>query len=208
MLWPFIVSKGKSLPMWLPHCLVILATLTASPAFADAALLAAQPGTEGSGDGVPGNWNDRWTPEGKRIGLGLQLGFPSAITLEGVVSQHTSVVAGIGAFGYRFFTPAISFYVDYLLHPGILAHPGRDWVLSWYVGIGGWLSVYPNGNRFTGFDYGEASNLALAARVPIGLDLALGRIPIMLYAELVPTLLVFPTIDIGLGASIGIRLFF
>ena len=30
----------------------------------------------------------------------------------------------------------------------------------------------------------------------------------MLYAELVPTLLLFPNIDVGLGASIGGRIYF
>ncbi len=44
--------------------------------------------------------------------------------------------------------------------------------------------------------------------MPLGLDLSLGPIPLMFYAELVPAVLVFPNIDIGLGASIGVRLFF
>src|SRR6202020_786127 len=117
----FTPSTDRSLSMRLSHCLIALSTLIAVPAFADGNSPTAGPGEEGSGDGLPGSWNDRWTPEGRTFGLGLQLGFPSAVTLEGVVSDHTSVVAGIGAFGYRFFTPALSFYVDYLWHPGILA---------------------------------------------------------------------------------------
>jgi hypothetical protein len=163
---------------------------------------------DGSGDGAPGGWTNIWTPEGRTIGLGLQVGFPSAITLEAVLSERNSVVVGLGAFGYRFFSPALSIYADYLWHPGILAHPGGSLVLSWYVGVGGWLTFYENGYAYSGYAYGGDSNVAVALRVPLGLDLSLGPVPLMFYVELVPALLVFPNIDVGLGASLGARFFF
>jgi hypothetical protein len=198
--------------MRLLPCLLVAATLCALPARADPTSaerpLTLLPDDSGSGDNGPYHWNDAWTPDGRRFGLGIQLGFPSALTFEGVVSSNTSLVVGLGAFGYRFFTPALSFYVDYLWHPGILAHPNRDWLLSWYVGVGGWATVYEDGYRYSGYEYGGDTNLALALRVPLGLDLSLGRIPLMFYVEVVPALLVFPNIDIGVGASIGVRLFF
>ena len=190
--------------------LVVAAALGATPAYAEGTTTAPPLHLldEGSGDGTPEVWTNRWTPEGRTVGIGVQLGFPSAITVEGVLSESTSLVAGLGAFGYRFFNPALSFYLDHLWHPGILAHPDGSLVLSWYIGLGGWASVYENGNRFDGYSYGGTSNLGLALRVPLGLDLALGRVPLTLYAELVPALLVWPNVDLGLGASLGLRLFF
>ena len=193
------------------YSFVLAAALWAIPAHAEEAPSAAPQLhllDDGSGDGTPQVWTDRWTPEGRTVGIGVQLGFPSAITVEGVLSEHTSLVAGIGAFGYRFFNPALSFYLDHLWHPGILAHPGRDLVLSWYFGLGGWVSLYQSGNRFDGYSYGGDSNVGLAVPVPLGLDLALGAVPLTFYAELVPALLVWPNVDVGLGASLGVRLFF
>ena len=102
---------------------------------------------EGSGDGF---YRDTgWTPDGKTFGLGLQVGFPTALTLEVVTSSGTSLVAGLGIFGYRFFTPAPSFYLDYLWHPGTLGRT-TSLALSWHVGVGGWVMIYDNSYVYTG----------------------------------------------------------
>jgi hypothetical protein len=196
--------------MRLSTCLLAAGTLLASTVHAEEASKSYPPARlhlidDGSGDSYGAR--ESWTPDGRNVGLGVQLGFPTALTLEFATSSYTSVVLGLGAFGYRFFTPAISIYGDHLWHLGGLGS-ARSINLSWYVGVGAWVTVYRDGYQYTGYGYGGDSNLALAARVPIGLDLALGEVPLMFYAELVPALLVYPAIDVGLGASIGARIFF
>ena len=196
--------------MRLSSCLLAAGTLFASTVHAEEASKSYPPANlhlidDGSGDNDGAR--ESWTPEGKSVGLGVQLGFPTAVTLELVVSSYTSVVLGLGAFGYRFFTPAVSFYGDHLWHRGGLGDAGII-ELSRYAGLGAWATLYRDGYVYGGNNYGGDSNLALAVRVPVGLDLALGRVPLMFYAELVPAVLVYPAVDVGLGASVGARVFF
>jgi len=197
--------------MRLVPCLLAICSLWSLPAHADEAPRPTPANLhlidDGSGDNYRNEWGGTWTPANRTVGLGLQLGFPSAITAEFVVGGRNSVVAGLGAFGYRFLNPALSFYFDYLWHPGVLGR-ADSLALSWYFGLGGWLTLYRDGYGDSGYAYGGDSNLAAAVRIPVGLDLSLGELPLMFYAELVPAVLVFPGIDVGLGASIGARIFF
>lgn len=149
------------------------------------------------------------TPEGKAIGIGIQVGFPTALTAKFSLAGNTALVVGVGAFGgnrFAYFTPSLSVHVDYLWTPSVLAN-GGPFVLSWYIGIGGWATIYgsPQGPAFA---YYGTSNFTLAARVPIGLDMALQTVPIELYLEAVPAVLVFPGIDFAIGASLGARFWF
>jgi hypothetical protein len=160
---------------------------------------------DGSGDDY--DRGGSYTPRGHTLGVGLQLGFPSAITLELVLGGKNSIIIGVGAFGYRFFGQALSLHVDYLWHPAVLLRQNNV-AVSWYIGVGGWLMVYSDRGRYGYVNYGFDSNLALALRVPIGIDVALSELPVMFYVELVPAVLIFPGIDVGLGASVGARVFF
>jgi len=164
------------------------------------------------------------SPEGKQMGVGLQIGSPTGLTGKYMLTGNQGVVAGVGA-GLG----GLSVHLDYLWHPQVLAvaDPFR---LSWYLGLGGWLGFFPYPNGVPGlgyfgpnFAYGYYNghlafmylpyNLlwfapSFAVRVPLGLSLALRQLPIEIYGGLTPSVLVFPGIGFGLGGEIGGRIYF
>ncbi len=148
------------------------------------------------------------SPQGRQFGVGLQVGAPTALTLKYMVAPDQGLVAGLGVgIGWD---PSISLHVDYLWHPSILASLGWG-TLSWFVGGGGWLSFsnggWGRGPFYVGYGY-ATSPFAFGARVPLGLDLAFSSVPIELYLEADPTLLIFPRIGFGIGATLGGRFYF
>ena len=153
------------------------------------------------------------SPEGRTLGIGLQLGYPTAITLKLMVAADQGIVFGLGVFGaYAYDAASISLHVDYLWHPHVLA-VAQPFNLSWYIGGGlHVLAFTDNRQRFGygGFGYfAGAQPIAIAARVPIGLDLAFNAIPFELYLEIAPELALFPAIGFaGIGAALGGRFYF
>jgi Protein of unknown function (DUF3996) len=152
------------------------------------------------------------TPQGRVFGLGLQLGYPTAITIKYMLRPDQGIVAGLGGFsGFVYNAPALSIHVDYVWHPTLLTS-GEQFALTWYFGGGGNLFVFNSGRArpwLTGFEYYYyPTNIWLAARVPFGLNLALTQLPFEIYLEVVPSVLVFPAVSFGLGAAIGGRFYF
>lgn len=152
-------------------------------------------------------------PMGKTFGIGLQVGAPTAVTGKFMLTPESGLVVGLGA-GYGFFfDPALSVHVDYLYHPSVLFQ-NEGVKLSWFIGGGGWLGVFQGHRSYRQFvvtplTYGVyGSPLFLAARIPIGLDLALQSIPLELYLEGVPAINVFPVITFGIGVAAGARFYF
>ncbi len=143
------------------------------------------------------------------FGLGLQLFEPTAVVGKLFLDPHNALDFGVGFWGYgrcynadgpyycdrtnQFF----SLHFDYLHEQMIVQSSAVK--LDWHVGGGGRMVFHSyvdsNGTR----------DVALFARVPIGLDLTF-RVPSWLeaYLEVGPGLWVFPPlafdIDIGLGA--------
>jgi hypothetical protein len=150
-------------------------------------------------------------PQLSGVGLGLQVGSPTAVTIKFGGVQETGFVLGIGAgFGYgRFagdFVPSLSIHVDYLIHVATLVRQDQL-ALTAYIGPGLWLSMFGRGYGF-GYGYYYANNfsfLGVGVRLPIGLSLGFSSAPIEIYLELDPALFVFPGIDFGVGASLGFR---
>jgi hypothetical protein len=163
-------------------------------------------------------------PQGKSLGVGGQIGVPTAVTLKYMLTEDQGLVGGIG-FGLGWVgAPALSFHFDYHWHPHILAR-GEPFKLSWYFGGGLWAGfAYPVWGwgyggfwPYSGFYYGWLLGpyappwfgiFSLGGRVPVGLDLALNELPLSFYIELAPSLLVWPALGIGLGGAIGIRFYF
>jgi hypothetical protein len=149
-------------------------------------------------------------PQGKRFGLGVQLGWPTAFTGKYFLTPDQGLAFGLGVLSpHRYGEGAASLHVDYLWHPNLLARsPAFD--LSWYVGGGLGINVF----QFREFpDYGIAwtgrrEQFFLAARVPVGFSSAITALPIEVYGELVPSVLVYPAFSVGLGAAFGFRYFF
>ena len=153
------------------------------------------------------------TPQGRTFGVGLQLGLPTSIILKYMLQQNQGLAAGLGGFsGFVLNSGSITLFVDYLYHPHLLT-AGEAFSLTWYIGGGGQIIIndrfatpYIRGVLYPGFYYG--SYFWLAARVPIGVSLALAQAPIDVFVEAVPSLLVFPALTFGVGGSIGVRFWF
>ena len=171
---------------WTVSAALVAACLTASSARADVSTTIA--------------------PQGRQLGIGLQVGAPTALTLKYMTTPDQALVGGLGVgIGWD---PSISLHLDYLWHPSVLV-PGSWGTLSWFVGGGGWLSFSDGrwGPVYVGYGYAR-SPISFGARVPIGLDLAFEGAPIELYAEVDPTLMIYPRVGLGFGATLGGRFWF
>lgn len=151
------------------------------------------------------------SPAGRVLGVGLQLGVPTGITLKYMVAPNLGIVGGLGVGAGWYFGPALSVHVDVLYHPHILVKaPYLN--LSWYVGGGGWVGVADtNARPFVYF--GEyvryfGPRFWIAARGALGINIALNDLPIEFYVEGNPALVVFPGLSFGLGFSGGLRFYF
>lgn len=162
-------------------------------------------------------------PAGKVIGVGLQLGFPTGITAKVMAGGNLGFVFGAGLGVGWVLGPALSLHADSVWHPFILLQ-SEDFQFSWYIGGGGWLGFNPleafpgggllgNSALYSGWKYLAAYRLhtygvSAGLRLPLGLSLALNGLPIEVYGDLVPSLLLFPALGLGLGADVGVRLYF
>lgn len=150
------------------------------------------------------------SPMGKPFGLGIELGAPTSLTLKYMLTPDQGLVVGLGAYaGFLFAPTTVSAYVDYLWHPHTLVRtpPFR---LTWYVGGGLWTILGTGGNltQVPGTYLYLGGPVGLAARVPIGLNLALNELPIEFYLQATPALLVLPGVGLSIGSSLGFRFYF
>ena len=145
------------------------------------------------------------------VGLGIQLGMPTALTLKLGGAHENGFAFGLGAgFGYgRAFLPSLSLHGDYQLHLATLVRNG-DLSLTGYVAPGLWLVLFGTGYGFyNGPAYAPGINFAgLGVRLSLGLSMAFSAAPIELYLELTPAVFVFPGFDAGIGWTFGFRYFF
>jgi hypothetical protein len=156
-----------------------------------------------------GGGGSSFSPMGRPFGIGLQLGFPTALILKYMVTGDQAIAGGIGVGSAWVFDPGLSIHVDYLWHPSMLASAAA-FNLSWYVGGGGWVSLftyYVRAPYVPGYRWYGPSNVWLGARVPIGVNLALREVPFEAFIEAAPAILLFPFITFGLGFSIGARFY-
>jgi hypothetical protein len=152
------------------------------------------------------------TPGGKQFGVGIQMGYPTALTLKYMLQPDQGLVGGIGAFsGFAYDRGSFTLFVDYVWHPHMLTS-SEAFALTWYIGGGGQLIVHNNNRFVTGsypvLAYYYAAPFWLAARMPIGANIALTQAPIEIYVEAIPGILVFPGLSFGIGASLGGRFYF
>jgi hypothetical protein len=144
------------------------------------------------------------------IGIGLQVGAPTALTIKFGGAQENGFVLGVGAgFDYtRSFSSSLSIHGDYLMHLATLANTGQV-ALTFYAGIGVWVSLFGDGYSYAYFNrYSYNAGFGLGVRVPLGLSLTVAAAPIEIYLEADPALFVFPGVGFGVGASLGFRVHF
>lgn len=151
------------------------------------------------------------TPQGKTFGVGIQLGYPSAVTAKYMLRPDQGIVAGLGGLtGFNYAVGALELHVDYVWHPNLITS-GDQYAVTWFIGAGGTVVVFgfPTNQIPIGIEYNYyPTSVWLGARMPLGLNVALSQLPFEVYAEADPQLLLFPGIGFGMGAAIGGRAYF
>lgn len=146
---------------------------------------------------------------GGDVGVGLQLGAPSALTVKFGGLGQSGIVLGIGAgFGYgRNFGAALWLHGDYLMTLATLVRADAL-NLNFYAGPGLFATVFGVGYGFgyAGEPYYKDGNfIGAGIRFPLGLSMAFNDAPIEIYVELDPALSLFPGLGFGIGGSLGFR---
>jgi hypothetical protein len=148
---------------------------------------------------------------GRKFGLGFMVGDPTGLTAKLWVAPTNAIDFGAGFWGYgfdncaghglpcnHFGDHAGTFNADYLWQSNIVRGRAQ---LDWHIGAGA-RTIWYSGCAGDCF--------ALAARMPVGLDLMFAN-PAMLelFLELAPTLYVVPQLaDLGVEGAFGARLYF
>jgi hypothetical protein len=146
------------------------------------------------------------------VGLGIQLGFPTAVTLKLGKAHDNNFAFGLGAgFGYRSFLPSLSVHGDYQLHLVTLIK-NSDLSVTGYIAPGLWLAFFGSGGYgfFNPVIYapGYLNFVGVGARLSFGASVLVTRAPVEIYLELTPAVFVFPAIDPAVGFSLGFRYYF
>jgi hypothetical protein len=143
------------------------------------------------------------------VGIGLQVGSPTALTIKFGGAQQDGFVLGFGAlFRYPGAYNGLSVHGDYIKHLATLANTAQV-AVTFYAGVGAWLTLLGDGYSY-GFFNASAYNafVGVGVRVPVGISLTVSQAPVDIYLEADPALFVFPGIDFGVGASLGFRVHF
>ncbi|MCX5747419.1 MAG: hypothetical protein NT062_33560 [Proteobacteria bacterium] len=120
----------------------------------------------------------------KTFGLGLELGEPTGLTGKYFVSDTGALDFGVGwIYSHYYYGDGIHLYGDFLWHPTSLVSADA-FELPFYVGIGlrYWDFNYCDRNICT---YGGS---AVGLRVPIGIAFDFNRVPLDIFAQLVPVI--------------------
>jgi hypothetical protein len=145
-------------------------------------------------------------PFSKDVGLGLEVGFPTALTLELKLSRQTGLDIAIGLDDFDN-DDSLYLHVDYLVYLVDLAGGGGRIGVPLYLGVGPMLYTRDYDNRDDRFD-----DFNFGLRVPFGLALAFRTAPVQIFAELAIGLLLVDEYDNNdntwLGGAVGFRVYF
>jgi hypothetical protein len=142
----------------------------------------------------------------RTIGLGFALGEPTSLVGKYFLGGPNAVDFGVSfyQFGRRCDGPgpcrhygSFGLFGDYLWFDTLARGTAK---LDWHFGPGGRLWLGDNGN---------GDNAALAARMPVGLDLTFERPEFLeLFVEIAPALYIVPRVDLQIEGMLGIRFYF
>ncbi len=151
----------------------------------------------------------------RKVGIGIALGDPTGIVGKLFLNPGNAIDLGIGwgrwGWGHGCYNKnrndycgswgrQVSLNADYLWQSNLVRGTAK---LDWHIGAGGRVWFY----RWAG-DAGD-TDLSLAARMPVGLDLSFDRPEFLeVFFEIVPSFFVLPGPDLNLDAAIGVRFFF
>ncbi len=137
--------------------------------------------------------------QSNKFGGGFILGDPSGLNGKAILGNH-AIDIGIGPS----FNDGFYLYGDYLrrfhgVFPVI--------ALSLYIGIGPGFHHHDKGNNDRNHDHDGDYN-SLECRVPFGIDYLFPQIPIELFAEIAPALVIIPDIGFKIRGGVGVRYYF
>jgi hypothetical protein len=152
----------------------------------------------------------------RNLGLGFAVGTPTSIVGKLFLDPYSAIDVGVGFWSHRgscYYVDsagrrrgcgwgrfhAVSLNADYLWQDNLARGTAK---LDWHIGVGGRIWFFDD-------DYYEDDDeIALGARMPIGLDLTFDRPSFLeVFLELAPVLYLVPT-DFDIEAMIGARFYF
>lgn len=152
----------------------------------------------------------------RTFGLGVALGAPSSLVGKLFIGAGQAIDFGVSfsRYGYgrcwngRHYVSCngnysqLGVHADYLWQDN-LVH--GEVTLDWHIGVGGRLWALDTG----AYDNDGDGSIALAARMPVGLDLTFQKPSFLeLFVELVPTFYVVPGTGFDIEAALGARFYF
>lgn len=132
------------------------------------------------------------------LGIGLILAEPTGLSAKYWLNEEQAIdAAAAWAFSGE---DAVQLHADWLMHRYDLFHVDTaDGRMPLYYGLGARLKLKD--------DRGRDSD-AFGIRVPVGISFRFARVPMDVFAEIVPVLDVAPDTDLELNAAIGGRYYF
>jgi hypothetical protein len=148
-----------------------------------------------------GLWAGPANAENRRsFGLGLILGEPTGLSVKGFVHNDHAIQAHMS---WDFTDEGFALLVDYVFHLQLLSK-AAVW-LDFTVGAGGKLVVRDDDDDRRKDDDGD---IALGARIPLGLSLRLKKVPLEIFIEVAPGIRLVPETDPDIDGGLGLRWFF
>jgi hypothetical protein len=149
------------------------------------------------------------------FGLGVLLGQPVGLSFKLFVAPDHAFQLGLG---YDLvFRDAALVTLDWVWHPVAIADT-RTFELTWHVGLGGALGVWPVGHDYDCRapdplqpDLPQVCRTAWVqpgARAPLGFDLRFHEIPLELYVEFAPGAFFYPVVEFLGQGGFGGRWYF
>ena len=126
------------------------------------------------------------------FGLGVILGAPTGLSCKGWIGAHQAI-DGAASWTTSRGDKSLYLHGDLLRQNHNALHLDPVW-LDWHYGVG--LAI----------NFKEDTEMGL--RIPVGLDYSLTTIPMELFVEIVPVLLLTPDSSFDIDGGIGLRIFF
>jgi len=126
------------------------------------------------------------------FGVGVILGAPTGLSCKAWIGPHRAI-AGAASWTTSGGEHSLYLHSDLLRQNHHALHLDPVW-LDWHYGVG--IAI-----RFK-----EETEMGL--RIPVGLDYSLTSIPMELFVEIVPVMLLTPDSSFDLDGGIGLRIFF
>jgi len=157
------------------------------------------------GAGAPGLAEASDVAHGRKFGLGIMLGQPTALTIKYHFTPNHALTAavGVGWWGGHNF----HIHCDYGYHFDLTKQSGFD--LRMYVG-GGVKFFYYYWDYYNYYDrhWDHHGRAGIGIRVPVGISFNINKVPLEVFLEIVPGMAFLPWIGFFVDGAIGVRYYF